>query len=72
MDLSGVGKLLLILGAILAIFGVVFVLVGRGVIPRLPGDFSLGGRNWRVYLPLGTSILISIVLTVLLNVFLRR
>lgn len=72
MDLSGVGKLLLILGAILAIFGVVFVLVGRGVIPRLPGDFSFGGRNWRVYLPLGTSILISIVLTVLLNLFLRR
>ncbi len=72
MDLSGVGKLLLILGAILAIFGVVFVLVGRGVIPRLPGDFSFGGRNWRIYFPLGTSILISIVLTILLNVFLRR
>ncbi len=72
MDLSGVGKLLLILGAILAVFGVVFVLVGRGVIPRLPGDFSFGSRNWRVYLPLGTSILISIVLTVLLNLFLRR
>ena len=72
MDLSGVGKLLLILGAILAISGVVFVLVGRGVMPRLPGDFSFGGRNWRVYLPLGTSILISIVLTVLLNVFFRR
>ncbi len=72
MDLSGVGKILLILGAILAIFGVVFVLVGRGVIPRLPGDLSFGGRNWRVYLPIGTSILISIVLTVLLNLFLRR
>ncbi|HEX2069498.1 MAG TPA: DUF2905 domain-containing protein [Actinomycetota bacterium] len=38
----------------------------------MPGDFSFGGRNWRVYLPLGTSILISIVLTVLLNLFLRR
>ena len=72
MDLSGVGKLLLILGAILAVFGVVFLLVGRGVIPRLPGDVALGGRNWRVYLPLGTSILISIALTVLLNVFFRR
>ncbi|HEX2089277.1 MAG TPA: DUF2905 domain-containing protein [Actinomycetota bacterium] len=71
MDLSGVGKLLLILGALLAIFGLVFVLVGRGVIPRLPGDFSFGGRNWRVYLPIGTSILISIVLTVLLNIFFR-
>jgi hypothetical protein len=71
VDLSGVGKLLLILGAILAVFGLVFLLVG-GAFHRLPGDFSLGGRNWRVYLPLGTSILISIVLTVLLNVFFRR
>ncbi|MDP8955597.1 MAG: DUF2905 domain-containing protein [Actinomycetota bacterium] len=72
MDLSGIGKLLLILAAVLGVFGLVFVLVGRGVLPRLPGDFSFGGRNWRVYLPLGTSILISIVLTVLLNVFFRR
>ncbi len=72
MDLSGVGKPLLVLGAVLAVFGLVFVLVGRGVIPRLPGDFSFGGRKWRVYLPLGTSILLSIVLTVLLNLFLRR
>ena len=72
MDLSGVGKLLLILAAVLAVFGLVFFLVGRGVLPRLPGDFSFGGRNWRVYLPLGTSIVISIVLTVLLNLFFRR
>ena len=72
MDLSGVGKLLLILAAVLAVFGLVFFLVGRGVLPRLPGDFSFGGRNWRVYLPLGTSILISIVLTVVLNLFFRR
>ena len=72
MDLSGIGKLLLILAAVLGVFGLVFFLVGRGVVPRLPGDFSFGGRNWRVYLPLGTSILISIVLTVLLNVFFRR
>jgi hypothetical protein len=72
MDLSGFGRLLLILGAVLAVFGLVFLLVGRGVVPRLPGDFSFGGRNWRVYLPLGTSILISIVVTVLLNVFHRR
>jgi DUF2905 family protein len=72
MDLSGVGKLLLVLGAALAVFGLVFLLAGRGVIPRVPGDFAFGGRNWRVYLPLGTSIVISIVLTVLLNVFFRR
>ena len=72
MDLSGVGKLLLVVAAVLAVFGLVFFLAGRGVIPRLPGDFSFGGTNWRVYLPLGTSIALSIVLTVVLNLFFRR
>ncbi len=72
MDLSGIGKLLLVLGAVLAVFGLVFFVVGRGIVPRLPGDFSFGGRNWRVYLPLGTSIVISVVLTVVLNLFFRR
>jgi hypothetical protein len=72
MDLSGIGRFLLIAAAVLAVLGVVLLLAGRGVIPRLPGDFSFGGRNWRVYVPLGTSIVLSVVLTVLLNLFLRR
>jgi hypothetical protein len=72
MDLSGIGRFLLIAAAVLALLGVVLLLAGRGVIPRLPGDFSFGGRNWRVYVPLGSSIVLSVVLTVLLNLFLRR
>jgi hypothetical protein len=72
VDLSGVGKLLLVLGAVLAVVGLGLVLAGRGLIPRLPGDFSFGGRNWRVHVPLGTSIVLSVVITILLNLFLRR
>jgi hypothetical protein len=72
VDLSIVGKFLLIAAAVLAFLGLVFLLVGRGVLPELPGDFSFGGRNWRVYVPLGTSIVLSVVLTVVLNLFLRR
>ncbi|HTV72702.1 MAG TPA: DUF2905 domain-containing protein [Candidatus Acidoferrales bacterium] len=30
---------------------------------RLPGDISFGGQNWRLYLPIGTSLLLSIALT---------
>jgi len=62
------------MGRLLIILGVVIVLVGVGLtlgpkIPwlgRLPGDFSFGGGSWRVYIPLGTSILISAVLTLIL------
>lgn len=33
---------------------------------QLPGDLSFGGSSWRVYIPLGTSLLLSVVLTLLL------
>ncbi|TML00631.1 MAG: DUF2905 domain-containing protein [Actinobacteria bacterium] len=74
MDLSGLGKLLLVLAGVLAVLGLLLVLVGRGLIPHpgLPGDFSFGGRTWRVYVPLGTSIVLSVLLTIGLNLFFRR
>jgi hypothetical protein len=72
MDLSSVGKLLLVLAAVLAVVAVVLILVGKGVIPRLPDDIAVERKNVRFYFPLGTSILVSLVLTVLLNLFLRR
>ena len=38
----------------------------------MPGDMRFGKGNVRVYFPLGTSIVLSIILTILLNLFLRR
>jgi hypothetical protein len=72
MDLSGLGKLFLIVAVVLAVIGVVFVLAGKGIIPRLPGDLSFGKGNVKVYVPLGTSLLLSVILTVVLNFLARR
>jgi hypothetical protein len=72
VDLSGVGKLLIIAGIVVVALGVLFLLTGRGVIPRLPGDLSFGRGHTRVYIPIGTSILLSVILTVLLNLFFWR
>ena len=72
MDLSGIGKLLIALGGLVVLAGVLFLLVGKGVIPRLPGDLSFGRGNVRVFIPIGTSIVLSILLTIVLNLFLRR
>ena len=72
MDPSGMGKLLLVAGVVLVVLGLVFVLAGKGVIPRLPGDLSFGKGNTRVYIPLGTSIVLSVVLTIVLNLIFRR
>jgi len=63
-----VGKTLIGLGLLIAAVGAVLLLAGRVGVPlgRLPGDMAWKGKNFAVYLPLGTSILISVVLTLIL------
>jgi hypothetical protein len=72
VDLSGLGRVLLIIAVVIAVFGVILILAGRGLIPRLPGDIAIERGNTRFYFPLGTSILVSLIVTVVLNLFLRR
>jgi hypothetical protein len=73
--LAALGKLLLGLAAILAVIGVLLVVADRfpGLrIGRLPGDISVEREKFRFYFPLGTSILLSVVLTLVLWLFARR
>ena len=73
--LGTLGRTLLGLGAILAVAGVVLILAERfpGLrIGRLPGDIAIERERWRFYFPLGTSILLSVVLSFLLWLFGRR
>jgi hypothetical protein len=72
MDLSGLGKLVLVFGLALAGLGVLLIVVGKGLLPHLPGDLSFKVGSVRVFFPLATSILLSIVLTLLLNLFFKR
>jgi len=60
----------------LIIGGIVLILIGGGVylaakfgIPlgRLPGDIRIEGENGSFYLPLTSSILVSVILTIILN-----
>ena len=70
---GGFGKTLILLGAILMVLGVVFVLAPKiPFLGKLPGDIHLRGKNWSFSFPVVTSIVISIVLTLLLNLFWRR
>ena len=61
------GKALLGLGILLVIVGAALLLAGRFGLPlgRLPGDISYRGKNVSVFFPLGTSILVSVVLSVI-------
>ncbi len=68
--MSGFGKLLIIFGAILVLAGILLVVLGRTNLPlgRLPGDIIYRGKNTIFYLPLATSILLSVILSLLFYV----
>ena len=72
MDLQQLGRVLLVVGAVVVVVGGLFLLGGALGLGRLPGDLSFGRGNMRVYVPLASSIVLSVVATVLLNLFLRR
>ena len=66
--MSDLGKILIFLGGTLVLVSIVAVVLGRLHLPigRLPGDIVYRGKHTTVYLPLATSVLLSVALTVLL------
>ena len=66
--MTEIGKMLVILGLLVAVAGLVFILMGRTHLPigRLPGDIVYRGKHTTFYFPLATSILLSVVLTLAL------
>jgi hypothetical protein len=68
------GRMLLVMGGVVALLG--FLLMLGPKLPfrlgRLPLDFHYQRDNFRFYFPLGTSILLSLLLTLLFSVFNRR
>jgi hypothetical protein len=72
---GSLGRMLLVMGAVLALVGLGLILAERfpGLrIGRLPGDIRVERGNSRFYFPLATSILLSIILTLVLWIFRRR
>lgn len=66
------GRILLVVGLVVAAAGAILLVAGRLGIGRLPGDIVWEGEGWKVYVPLGWMVLLSVVLTLVLNLFSRR
>jgi len=64
-------RFLVYLGLVLVAVGLLWPLVEKLGLGRLPGDFVIGRGNFRLYIPLATSLLISVALSLLLWI-LRR
>ena len=61
-----IGKTLIVVGAVLIGAGLIWLLGSRLGLGHLPGDIVIERENFRLYLPLGTCLLISVVLSLVL------
>jgi hypothetical protein len=67
---SGIGKILIVSGCLMAALGVVLVFSDKSPwLGRLPGDISIKRENFSFYFPLTTCILISLLLSLLFALF---
>jgi hypothetical protein len=64
------GRMLIAFGLAIAALGVVIWLLGA--LPRLPGDIYVQRRGFTLYIPIVGSLLLSLLLTLLLNLFFAR
>lgn len=72
-DFNSFAKMIILAGIVLTLVGILLLLVGK--VPffgKLPGDIMVQRKNFTFYFPLASGILLSIILTILLNIFLRR
>ncbi len=65
---DSLGKILIVLGVVIAIVGLLVMLGGRIGLGRLPGDIVYERDNVNIYVPIVTSIVLSIVVTIAINV----
>ena len=72
IDSGTVGRILLVVGVLIAVVGLVLALGGRLPFGQLPGDLSGSNNRFAWAIPLGTCLLLSVVLTVVLNIVIRR
>lgn len=68
MDNRSVGLLIVALGAAIVIAGLLVMTGALGWVGRLPGDIRIESGNTRVYFPIVTMIVVSVVLSLVLAV----
>lgn len=70
-NFESLGKILLITGALFIAGGLLFLLINRLGLGRLPGDIIIRRENFVFYFPIVTTLLLSVALTLLVNLIRR-
>ena len=72
MTAHDIGRGLIILGIVIVVVGVLIAFGPRiPLLGRLPGDISIHRGDTHIYVPLATGLLLSLILTVVINIVLR-
>ena len=66
------GRILLLIGVVLVVVGGLAALGVRLPFGRLPGDIAIEGERGGFYFPIVTMLVISVILTIIVNLFFRR
>lgn len=73
MNVSEAARIIIILGAVLIALGVILPYVAKlDFFGKLPGDIKIKRENFSFYFPIATCIVLSILLTLLGNLFFRK
>jgi hypothetical protein len=75
MDIQSIGRVMLIIGIIVAILGGLMILAGNlpffKSLGSLPGDIRIQGEGFSCFIPIASMIIISIILTIVINIIVR-
>jgi len=66
------GRFLIIAGTVIVVIGFLFLLSDKIPIGKLPGDLQFGSGRFKIHIPIATSILVSLALTIVFNFFARK
>lgn len=71
MNYEELAKTLILIGGIILALGILFFLLGKILPGRLPGDIFIKKGNVSFFFPITTCIIMSIILTLIFNLFRR-
>ena len=71
--MTDLGKALVVVGLVITLIGIVLIVAGRAGLPigRLPGDIAYRGKNVSIFIPLGTCLVLSVIVSVILYLLSR-
>ncbi|MBI2085330.1 MAG: DUF2905 domain-containing protein [Candidatus Aenigmarchaeota archaeon] len=68
---EGIGSMLIVAGGLLLLSGLILVLGEKTPLGKLPGDILIEKGNFKFYAPIATFLVISLILTIFVNFFLK-